>query len=156
MKPMHWKTERSSTLDSALWAGVDIGGTKTAVVFAAKLPHVLWRAEFATKPELGPDHAIEQIISLIHKGRVALGSELCAIGVSCGGPLDRVRGVIQQPPNLPTWYEVPIKRMLEQEFESLCYVENDANAGAVAEHRFGAGEGCQHMIFLTMGTGLGA
>src|SRR5947209_15995728 len=104
---MHWKTrKRTLVLDSTLWVGVDIGGTKTAVVFSAKPPHVLWRAEFATRPELGPDHAIEQIISLVHKGRIALAGEPCAIGVSCGGPLDRIGGVIQQPPNLPTWHDV--------------------------------------------------
>lgn len=79
-----------------------------------------------------------------------------ALGVSCGGPLDRILGVIQSPPNLPTWVDVPIRQILENEFDAVCRVENDANAGAVAEHRFGAGRGCQNMVFLTMGTGLGA
>jgi glucokinase len=78
------------------------------------------------------------------------------MGVSCGGPLDRIKGIIQSPPNLSTWDEVPIKAILEREFQAECLIENDANAGAVAEHRFGAGEGCQNMVFLTMGTGLGA
>jgi glucokinase len=79
-----------------------------------------------------------------------------ALGVSCGGPLDRVRGIIQAPPNIPTWIDVPVKVIMEEEFQTLCRVENDANAGAVAEHRFGAGQGCENMVFLTMGTGLGA
>jgi len=78
------------------------------------------------------------------------------MGVSCGGPLDRVQGIIQSPPNLSTWDNVPIKAILEAEFQAECLIENDANAGAVAEHRFGAGKGCQNMVFLTMGTGLGA
>jgi glucokinase len=78
------------------------------------------------------------------------------MGVSCGGPLDRIQGIVQSPPNLPTWDNVPIKAILEREFGAECQVENDANAGAVAEHRFGAGQGTQNMVFLTMGTGLGA
>jgi glucokinase len=81
---------------------------------------------------------------------------IARLGVSCGGPLDRILGIIQSPPNLSTWDNVPIKAILEQEFQAECLIENDANAGAVAEHRFGAGEGCQNMVFLTMGTGLGA
>ena len=83
-------------------------------------------------------------------------SRLGAIGVSCGGPLDQATGVIQAPPNLATWVDVPITSILRDEFGLACRLENDANAGAVAEHRFGAGQGTQHMIFLTMGTGFGA
>lgn len=83
-------------------------------------------------------------------------SQLAAIGVSCGGPLDRIRGIIQTPPNLPTWVDTPITSILQKEFTAICALQNDANAGAVAEHRFGAGKGAQNMVFLTMGTGMGA
>jgi glucokinase len=85
-----------------------------------------------------------------HDGTVA------AIGVSCGSPLDRVRGIVQAPPNLASWIDVPICRLLSEAFQAPCRLENDANAGAVAEHRFGAGQGADHMVFLTLGTGLGA
>ena len=136
--------------------GVDIGGTKTAVLVSAGAPSVLDRIEFPTKPTKGPEPVLRLIKSgirdLIAKHRL----KPTAIGVSCGGPLDRIGGIIQAPPNLPTWADVPIKAILEGEFGVTCRVENDANAGAVAEHRFGAGRGCQNMIFLTMGTGLGA
>jgi glucokinase len=81
---------------------------------------------------------------------------IAAIGVSCGSPLDRVKGIIQAPPNLSTWVDVDIRSLLEEAFDAPCQVENDANAGAVAEHRFGAGVGADHMVFLTLGTGLGA
>ena len=136
--------------------GVDIGGTKTAVVLSARAPQVLWRREFPTRPEDGPEHALATIVSLIHEALQEHAATAEAIGVSCGGPLDRYAGVILQPPNLTTWEAVPIKALLQAEFGVPCYVENDANGGAVAEHRFGAGQGCQHMAFLTMGTGLGA
>jgi len=141
---------------SGLLVGVDIGGTKTAIVLCAKPPHTLWRAEFPTLPEQGPEHALASIIRLVQEGLAATGGTLATLGVSCGGPLDRVRGIIQRPPNLPTWDDVPVKDILQAEFGVSCSLENDANAGAVAEHRFGAGRGCQHIVFLTLGTGLGA
>ena len=141
------------------WIGVDIGGTKTAVVLSSEPPAMLDRIEFPTLPDLGPDRAIELIKQSIQKIIDSAGvnrSNLGAIGVSCGGPLDQATGVIQAPPNLATWVDVPITAILRDRFGLECRMENDANAGAVAEHRFGAGQGTRHMIFLTMGTGFGA
>ncbi len=139
--------------------GVDIGGTKTAIVVSLDPPAVIDRIEFLTRPERGAQPALrliqKGIDDLLSKHRLR-HTAMEAIGVSCGGPLDRIRGVIQAPPNLSTWVDIPIKAILEEEFKTECHVENDANAGTVAEHRFGAGQGCQNMVFLTMGTGFGA
>ena len=146
-------------LGNKTWIGVDIGGTKTAVVLSSAPPTMLERIEFPTLPEQGPDRAIELIKQSIRKLIDSTGleaSSLGPIGVSCGGPLNQATGVIQAPPNLATWIDVPITSILSQEFGLDCRLENDANAGAVAEHRFGAGQGTRHMIFLTMGTGFGA
>ncbi|UWZ86815.1 ROK family protein [Occallatibacter riparius] len=138
-------------------AGIDIGGTKTAVILAEDPTRILFREEFPTRPDLGPEQAIEKIESLIASA-LALHPGLgeLRLGVSCGGPLDRHRGIIQSPPNLRRWVDVPIKQILEARFGAPCLVENDANAGAIAEHRYGAGSDCQNLIFLTMGTGFGA
>jgi glucokinase len=139
--------------------GVDIGGTKTAVVLSRELPTVLARTEFQTNPEAGPGQTIDKIITgitdLLASAKLE-NRDVAAIGISCGGPLDRHKGVIQSPPNLPTWVNVRVVQLLTERFGVPCYLENDANAGAVAEHRFGAGRGTHNMIFLTMGTGLGA
>jgi glucokinase len=142
-----------------VYIGVDVGGTKTAVVVSSHPPDTLGRMEFATLPEQGPERALQLIIEsarrLLAEHGLA-GDAIAGVGVSCGSPLDRVQGIIQAPPNLPTWVDVPIRKLLEEEFHVPCRVENDANAGAVAEHRFGAGVGAEHLIFLTLGTGLGA
>jgi glucokinase len=122
-------------------------------------PEMLARIEFPTLPDQGPGHAIDLIKQSIRRllASPAIGqSRPAAIGVSCGGPLDQVAGVIQAPPNLATWIDIPIVSILREEFGLPCRMENDANAGAIAEHRYGAGQGTRHMIFLTMGTGLGA
>jgi glucokinase len=142
-----------------IWVGVDIGGTKTAVVVSRTPPEVISRTEFATLPAKGPEQAIDQILAALHRMLAELkeGPEsIRGIGVSCGGPLDPHTGVIQAPPNLPTWIDVPIVDILTREFGCPAVLENDANAGALAEHRYGAGQGTRNMIFLTMGTGLGA
>src|SRR5487761_1422067 len=144
---------------SKMWVGVDIGGTKTAIVLSSEPPAIDARVEFPTLPDQGPDRVLDLIQKNIQQLLDAQGVskiQLGAIGVSCGGPLDRISGVIHAPPNLPTWVDVPITSILQREFNAGCRLENDANAGAVAEHRFGAGRGTQHMIFLTMGTGMGA
>jgi len=139
---------------TGLWAGVDIGGTKTAVMLSAAPPEVLGRVEFPTLPAEGPRRAIDLIVKSLRD--LAGSTPLESIGVSCGGPLNSAAGIIQAPPNLSTWVDVPITEILRAEFGVPIALENDANAGAVAEHRFGAGQGARNMIFLTMGTGLGA
>jgi glucokinase len=142
-----------------VWAGVDIGGTKTAVLLSANPPELIGRIEFPTLPAQGPGPALDQIragLRTLLAGAGLTPADIQAIGVSCGSPMDRRAGLIQAPPNLPTWVDVPITALLEAEFGAPCYLENDANAGAVAEHRFGAGQGARNMVFLTMGTGLGA
>ena len=147
------------TPKNKLLIGIDIGGTKTAVLLSVTPPLVIARREFPTRPAQGAERALGLIKSGIHEMLAEQGADASAIerlGVSCGGPLDRVKGIIQSPPNLPTWDDVPIEAIMESEFHAECLIENDANAGAVAEHRFGAGKGCQNMVFLTMGTGLGA
>jgi glucokinase len=142
-----------------LFAGVDIGGTKTAITVSAHPPEILARQQFPTAPADGPEHAIARIIESIDQLLLARGftsADLRAIGVSCGSPLNPVEGIIQGPPNLPTWKDVAICSILEERFDVHCFLENDANAGAMAEFLFGAGRGTRDMVFLTMGTGIGA
>jgi glucokinase len=142
-----------------LWAGVDIGGTKTAIVLSSVPPQLLGRIEFATEPEHGPEHAIQKIKAALHAmlaNQGATPAPLSAIGISCGSPLDSHAGIVQAPPNLATWIDVPIVDILATEFKCPVRLENDANAGAIAEHRYGAGQGFQNVVFLTLGTGLGA
>jgi glucokinase len=151
--------EIMANVSKRVLAGVDIGGTKTAVVLSSEPPRILGRDAFPTEPERGPEPAIRRIVDVLRSMLKRHGdgrTELAAIGISCGGPLDPDRGIIQSPPNLNSWDEVPISSILEAEFGVPCFLENDANAGALAEFRFGAGRGTKNMIFLTMGTGLGA
>lgn len=139
--------------------GVDIGGTKCAVVLGDRQGLPLQRLAFPTRVERGPALIIEELIQaiglLLEKNAVP-ATRVISIGVACGGPLDAEEGLLLSPPNLPGWDEVPIVRILEQHFHRRTYLQNDANACAVAEWRHGAARGCRNLVFLTFGTGLGA
>lgn len=136
-----------------LYLGIDIGGTKCAVLVGTPDGEVIDKAKFETAA--GPDDNITEFVRL-GRDYTDTYSNIRSVGVSCGGPLDAQAGVIQSPPNLPGWDEVPIKHRLESHLELPVFLQNDANACALAEHRFGAGAGSRNMIFLTFGTGLGA
>src|SRR5437763_7503791 len=83
------------------------------------------------------------------------GSRLAAVGVGCGGPLDRRRGLILSPPNLPGWDEFPVVALLEERLGVPVLLDNDANAAALGEHRYGAGRGLRHLVYITISTGIG-
>ncbi|MCF6335105.1 MAG: ROK family protein [Spirochaetales bacterium] len=142
---------------SKLIIGIDIGGTKCAVVFGNTVPEILDRIEFPTDSGSGSDQAIEKIEIAVKDFLDQIGDEkIGAIGISCGGPLDSKKGVILSPPNLPGWDNIPIVSILEKKFGIPVALQNDANACALAEWKWGAGRGTSNMIFLTFGTGLGA
>ena len=118
---------------------------------------VLQRHQFDTEPSRGPDRIIDQLLELSRSVVAELSSqELIAVGISCGGPLDAKRGIIQSPPNLPGWNDIPITKFLQESLQVPVFLQNDANACALAEWKYGAGKGSSNMIFLTFGTGLGA
>ncbi len=130
------------------YIGIDIGGTKTAVIYGDEDGNILKKEKF---PTTTVGETLERIFAAVSQ----MGP--CkSIGISCGGPLDSKTGVILSPPNLPDWDHIAITDMLTERFGVPAYLCNDADACALAEWRYGAGKGTQHMIFLTFGTGLGA
>jgi glucokinase len=137
--------------------GLDIGGTKTAVVVATPGGKILSRAQFATRTERGFQPVFDELTSAVADAIAGVGRTVpVVISVSIGGPLRILEGIIDSPPNLPGWDAIPLKRLLSERFGCPVYVEHDGNAGALAEMYFGAGQGYRNIVFLTMGTGLGA
>lgn len=135
--------------------GFDIGGTKCAVCIGQETDgnlQILDKRSIPTAHNISPYEMIERMCALAEE----MTDKIDCIGISCGGPLDSKRGIIQSPPNLPGWDDVKIVEYLEKKYGCEAYLQNDANACAVAEWKYGAGKGCQNMIFLTFGTGLGA
>lgn len=131
-----------------MYLGIDIGGTKCALVLGDENANIIKKERFDT---LSKDETISKIIEIAH----TMG-DFKSIGISCGGPLDSKKGIIMSPPNLVGWDDVHICEILNNEFNVPVYICNDANACALAEWKFGAGKGSRNMVFLTFGTGLGA
>ena len=82
--------------------------------------------------------------------------KILGIGVSCGGPLDSKKGIIMAPPSLPLWDNIKIVEYFENRFNIPTRLLNDANSGAMAEWKYGAGKGSDDVVFITCGTGFGA
>jgi glucokinase len=140
-------------------AGIDVGGTKVA--FGVGEADGTLRATERRPIELSGDGTSDakrmagELRALLDRAGVA-ARDVDAIGVSAPSPLDPDVGVVLGPPNLPGWREVPVRALLADAFGVPVFVENDANAGALAEWHFGAARGFDHAVFLTMSTGVGA
>ena len=140
------------------YIGIDIGGTKCAVVLGCEDPAagemgVLEKRRFET-PDNSPAEAFARIAAEIDG--FAQKAEIGGIGISCGGPLDSTSGIILGPPNLPGWDHIEIVQYFQEKYGLPVHLQNDANACAVAEWKYGAGKGLRNLIFLTFGTGMGA
>lgn len=137
--------------------GFDIGGTKCAVITAEISENeirITAKEVISTDLKLKPREMIDRLIALADK--ICAGKKPERVGISCGGPLDPEKGVILGPPNLPGWDFVPIADILKERYKVPVRLQNDANACAVAEWKFGAGRGFKNVVFLTFGTGMGA
>ena len=139
--------------------GVDIGGTKCAVVLGIDNGGTLEikdKIRFATTDV---DSTISEILSSLKEMMARHGlrsGDIYGTGISCGGPLDSRTGVVMSPPNLPGWDNIPIVKLVSEATGAKAGLQNDANACALAEWTYGAGKGSRNMAFLTFGTGLGA
>lgn len=131
--------------------GVDIGGTKCAVLLAERNGAILDRVEC-------PTGTVGKMLAFFKEQsrQYARCYPVEAVGISCGGPIDSRQGLIMSPPNLPGWDAIPICHHLEDAVGAPTFLQNDANASALAEWQYGAGRGTKNMIFLTFGTGMGA
>jgi glucokinase len=142
--------------------GLDIGGTKCAVIYGeadGDTLKVIDKIGFPTETNRGLGYTLEAIyrnVDLVIQKNNPGGKNIEAIGISCGGPLDSKTGTIMSPPNLPGWDNVPLVNLLTGRYGITAGVQNDANACALAEWKFGAGRGTENMIFMTFGTGMGA
>jgi glucokinase len=136
-------------------AGIDIGGTKIALALAAHDGRIIKGTRFLTRVEEGPHHILDRALTEIERMLEETGARLTAVGVGCGGPLDRKTGLILSPPNLPGWDEFPLVSLVEGRLGVPTLLDNDANAAALGEHRYGAGRGFDDLIYITISTGIG-
>ncbi len=141
-------------------ASVDIGGTKIAVGIAdADQVPIDGRLIASIREPVGPhgtpDVVIAMAIRMIERLIAEHGGAIRGIGISIGGPLDHMDGVVLNFPHLPGWTNIPLREILSQQFNAPAFLDNDANLGALAEHRLGAAKGLNDMVYVTISSGIG-
>lgn len=137
--------------------GIDIGGTKVALALADGSERALGEARLATAPSGDAQRDLARIAEAAQAlvASRGAGQPLEIVGVSLPGGVDASGGFVRNPPNLPGWDGAPVRALLERALGAPVALENDANAAALAEWRFGAARGAQNAIYLTMSTGVG-
>jgi glucokinase len=130
----------------------DVGGThiRTACFpIESQTPTIVKRI-FTKGPESPHERLINLIASIVPKDE-----EIAAITVAAPGPLDPFEGIIFEAPNIPSWNNLPLKKLIQEQFNVPVAIGNDANLAALGEWRFGAGIGHRHLVYITVSTGIG-
>lgn len=141
-------------------ASVDIGGTKLAVGIADPDQAAVDGRMIATirepipgrgDPAVVVERASELMVSMLDAARGAV----IGVGISIGGPLDHRNGIVLNFPHLPDWHDIPLRQIMADRLGAPAFLDNDANLGALAEFRVGAGRGLRDMVYITISSGIG-
>ena len=142
---------------SEYYAGVDLGGTKILTGIGDAEGRIVARSRARTEVEKGEKRIVKNIVHTIHRALEKAELErdkLTCLGIGSPGPLNISAGIVYETSNLP-FKRFPIVKMLENELELPVLLENDANAAALGEKMFGAGQKAEEMIYITISTGIG-
>jgi glucokinase len=143
-------------MQDSLVVGVDIGGTKVAAGLVDSRGEICARsrtpmiANDASRGLAAVSTAIRELLSC-SPGQ----QQTPAIGICAPGPLNPVTGIIINPPNVPGWHNFPLREEVRRLFRVSVKIDNDANAAALAETKWGAGRGYRNVFYATIGTGIG-
>ncbi len=139
------------TTDTSLTLGVDVGGTKIAAGVVTADGTVLAEARTST-PQSDADAVVDAIIDLY--GELSVDHDVTALGIGAPGFIDKARATVLITPNMP-WRRMPVRHAVEDRTGLRTVVENDANAAAWGEFRFGSGADVDDLVLVTVGTGIG-
>src|SRR5581483_9086144 len=140
----HGEPHVTATMAEAV--GLDVGGTKIAGLRVSRDGRILARRTVPT-PASDPEATVAEMVRLASELR---NRQVVAVGVGAAGMVDVSAGVLRYAPNL-AWRELAIAERLRDALALPCQVDNDANAAAWGEFRFGAGRGYRHMLLVTVG-----
>ncbi len=138
--------------------GADLGGTKIEMGLVDPQNRIVARERVPTEAQEGPQAVVERIAQCIAnlKGDLPSGNRLAALGICCPGPLDHRTGTLIEPPNIPGLHHAPLRQLLSERLNMPVSLEHDAKAAALGEFYFGAGRGEQSIVYIVVGTGVGA
>lgn len=141
------------------FVGVDLGGTSLLAAVVSPEGEILGEAKRKTRPELGAAGVTERLAGVVDRAISRSGTkyrQIGGVGVGVPGPVNPETGVVVRCPNLgPSWNNLSLAGRLEHLLDLPVTVDNDVNVGAVGEHTYGAGRGCQQVLAIFVGTGIG-
>ena len=140
----------------ALILALDYGGTKhTAAILAAGECNWVARERVYSPTGVDGDYDRATMVRMAHALLTRAEGRLAAIGASFGGPVDATKGTVRLSHHVPGWEDTPLRDQLQAEFGVPATVDNDANVAALGEWKFGAGQGCASLLYVTVSTGIG-
>jgi glucokinase len=137
------------------FVGVDIGGTKVAAGLVDANGEIAAQVREPMISNSSAQEGLNAVLSAIARVMPAGAVDVGGIGICAPGPLDPKTGVILNPPNLPCWRNFPLAELVQRRYSAPVKVDNDANAAALAETRWGAARGFRNVFYATIGTGIG-
>ncbi len=138
--------------------GIDLGGTNLRCALVDENQKIIARYETDTRAEQGPDAIVERLATGVEdvlRQKVVDRNDVLVIGLAAPGPLDGRNGIVLKAPNMPGWENYPVAEKLRAKTGLRVFLENDANAAGWGEYVAGAGRGCENMVLMTLGTGVG-
>ena len=141
-------------MSERLYVGVDVGGTKVAAGLVDVDGRILSNIRVPMVSRSSAEAGLNAVLSAI--AQATTGSDAIAgIGICSPGPLDPFAGIVLNPPNLPCWRNFALAESVRKVYPVPVKVDNDANAAALAEARWGAARECKNVFYATIGTGIG-
>lgn len=139
--------------------GVDVGGTNVKLALVDLNGKIVYSNTTPTRADLGYEHsianiqnAIEELIKETNTNKDAIE----AIGFGFPGQIDYQQGVVRLLPNMPGWVEIPVAKIMQDKFGIQTKLDNDVRVATLGELKYGAGKGCQNLVCITVGTGIGS
>lgn len=135
--------------------GVDIGGTNIKFGIISDTGKIIKKSMIETHRQGGPKKVIKQLLKGISEILEDNKFKLAGIGIGAAGSVNSEKGTVENPPNIPGWKKVFLGKIISEEFGLKIFLDNDANAAAIGEMHFGAGEKLNSFVMVTLGTGVG-
>lgn len=139
--------------------GIDVGGTNVKFALISPKGEILYSNSTPTRSEMGYEYTvnnIKQAISTLMSETNSSSKNIDGIGFGFPGQIDYKNGVVINLPNISGWNNVHIAEIIKKEFGIETRIDNDVRCAALGELNYGAGKGCENLICITVGTGIGS
>lgn len=139
--------------------GIDVGGTNVKIALVSDEGKIIYSNSIPTRAEMGYEYTINSMkdaIKELLKETKLEAKDIEGMGFGFPGQIDCQKGIVRLAPNIPGWVNVPIADIMEKEFVIPTRVDNDVRTAALGELNYGAGVGCQNLVCITVGTGIGS